>query len=141
MLDDLGLIPALRWSLDRFEQRTGQAVHFKASLTGIALEPVLETTLYRIIQEALTNVARHARADQVWVELSREANALLLRIRDDGRGFEVAPKLSPSSQRPHLGIVGMRERAAILGGTLQVISGPSAGTLIEVRFPLNESMV
>jgi signal transduction histidine kinase len=139
MLDDLGVIPALRWSLDRYEQRTGQAVYFKVNLADLALTPLLETALYRITQEALTNIARHAQANRVWVDLLKETDQLCLRVRDDGRGFDPKKHLDSAAQYDSLGLVGMRERVTTLGGTLKITSDANNGTCLEACFPLNES--
>jgi signal transduction histidine kinase len=139
MLDDLGVIPALRWSLDRYEQRTGQAVYFKVNLADLALSPLLETALYRITQEALTNIARHAQANRVWVDLLKETDQLCLRVRDDGRGFDPKKHLDSAAQYDSLGLVGMRERVTTLGGTLKITSDANNGTCLEACFPLNES--
>jgi signal transduction histidine kinase len=136
ILDDLGLVAALRWEIDRFEQRTGQRVHFKTGLNDIALRAELEITLYRIITEALTNVARHAQATDISVELYIENRRLTLKVEDDGIGFDAAGWFSSPAERQSLGLVGMRERAELLGGQLEVNSKPGRGTKIWVQLPL-----
>jgi signal transduction histidine kinase len=88
------------------------------------------------VQEALTNVARHARARHVWIEVSQSENALELVVRDDGVGFDVAKTLEQAAQRGHLGLLGMKERVQILRGSLEVESAPGRGTRIRVALPL-----
>jgi len=138
LLDDLGLATALRWYTDRFTQRTGIR-----SITTINLpEPParltreLETACFRIVQEALTNVVRHARAKNVAVRLQRRNGEIRLTVKDDGNGFDAHSKnLAPFTT--HVGLRGMRERALALGGRLDVRSS-SRGTRISANFP-NES--
>ena len=136
MLDDLGLISALRWEMDRYEQRTGQKISFEADLAGSLLRPELEITLYRIITEALTNVARHASADHIRVYLRADNRQVFAEVEDDGVGFDVADLFSSSAERQSLGLVSMRERAELLGGWLEVISQPGNGTTVRVQCPL-----
>ncbi len=154
MLDDLGLVPALRWYVNRFAKRTETTVDFAAS--GFAeqrrLSPLLETALYRILQEALTNVARHAAASRVQLHLAVEAPAastatptpnakipeVVAVIQDNGRGFDPeAP--APANRASGVGLLGMRERVTLLGGTWQLDSAPGAGTQIQIRIPLERA--
>jgi signal transduction histidine kinase len=141
MLDDLGLISALRWEMDRYEQRTGQKISFEADLAGSLLRPELEITLYRIITEALTNVARHAVASHIRVHLRVDKRQVLAEVEDDGVGFDVADLFSSSAKRQSLGLVSMRERAELLGGRLEVISQPGNGTTVRVQCPLLTDVV
>jgi signal transduction histidine kinase len=136
MLDDLGLISALRWEMDRYEQRTGQRISFEANLAGSLLRPELEITLYRIITEALTNVARHANANHIRVYLRVDNRQVLSEVEDDGVGFDAADLFSSSAERQSLGLVSMRERAELLGGRLEIISQPGQGTTVRVQCPL-----
>lgn len=133
LLDDLGLLPALRWHIHHYTQRTGIQVNIERiglESEGRMAAPV-ETAAYRIIQEALTNVARHARVREVFVRIEREPSGLHLRIEDHGPGFN-PNRISESS-----GISGMRERAAILGGSLTVESSAQHGTRVSAFLPLS----
>lgn len=136
ILDDLGLISALHWEVDRYEQRTGQEVHFKAEPLKISLEPEVELTVYRIITEALTNVARHAQARHVSIFLQVQEQWLQAQVEDDGLGFDVGSRLAAPAGRQSLGLVSMRERAGLLGGELNVSSRPGQGTRVSLRLPL-----
>lgn len=127
VLDRLGLGPALEWLTREFERRTGLPASYEGSDSG-ALDPSVATTLFRITQEALTNIARHAGASSVQVEFSRDGEQLVLAVHDDGTGFDA------EAERASLGILGMRERARLAGGTLAIESGP-AGTHILARVP------
>jgi signal transduction histidine kinase len=95
--------------------------------------PLVQNTVYRLLQEALTNIARHANARRVSVRLVRDDTAVELSVRDDGVGFE------PRANHRGLGLQGMRERAALLGGAVQLESAPGKGTLITARFPVQQS--
>jgi signal transduction histidine kinase len=136
ILDDLGLVAALRWELDRYEQRTGQSVQFKADLDDISLSPELEITVYRIITESLTNVARHAQADHILVQLQLMNENIVVEIIDNGVGFDAAKWFGSPQKRQSLGLVGMRERAVLLNGQLDVISKPGEGTRIRAQLPI-----
>jgi PAS domain S-box-containing protein len=135
VLDDLGLVAALRWYLDREAERAGLAAKLSAGELEKRLPPELETACFRIAQEALTNVVRHAKAKHVWVELSERGGELLLIIRDDGIGFDPAALRGKGSE-VRLGLMGMRERALIVGGTIEFVSAPGKGTEVRARFPL-----
>jgi len=136
VLDDLGLAAALDNYVGRCEQRFGFEVDWCMTRRWPARLPhEMETTLYRIIQEALTNVARHAEAGQVSLVLDQRQDEIQVIVEDDGRGFDVEGVLS-RSERPALGILGMKERAGLLGGTLELESVPGKGTSVFVRFPL-----
>ena len=133
MLDDLGLLAALRWHFDRYTAQTKVAVDFKQ--TGLGKRRFsrdIETTVYRIVQEALTNIARHAKVDQVAVEIDADENRLRLAIKDPGIGFD----RDSVSARATGGLFGMRERAMSLGGRLTLDSSPGAGTLLTAELPL-----
>jgi signal transduction histidine kinase len=137
ILDDLGLVAALRWEVDRYEQRTGMPVHFRADLSDVALRPELEITIYRIIIEALTNVARHAHAEHISVQLQVEKGQFMVTIEDDGRGFDAQSWFDVPTKRQSLGLISMRERAGLLGGELEVISTPGCGAKIRAKLPIN----
>jgi signal transduction histidine kinase len=128
---DLGLAAALEWQMQDFEARTGIQCKLRL-LTQDVFASNVSTALFRILQETLTNVARHAKATQVEVVKQRLQDRLVLRIRDNGRGFDPAdPSLSKS-----LGLLGMRERAAILGGQVNISSAPGKGTTVTAWIPL-----
>jgi PAS domain S-box-containing protein len=137
VLDDLGLLAALRWYVDREAQRAGFAPEFSAGDLE-RLPPELETACFRIAQEALTNVVRHSKAKQVRVELNQSGDELHLIVRDDGIGFDPAG-IGGSPADVKLGLLGMRERALIVGGTIEVVSAPGKGTEVHARFPLKRS--
>ena len=131
MLDDLGLVPTLLWHFDKYQAQTGIQVRFHHSLCGARLPADTEITAFRIIQEALTNVARHAGVAEASAELWAEDRWLALRVEDRGRGFDKAAALGASS-----GLTGMGERARLLGGSLSVESRPGAGTRLLARLPV-----
>lgn len=137
-LETLGLPAALRWYLSRQTQRTGMNIQFQVdSLLG-RLPVEVEIGCFRIVQEALTNIIRHAQAQRVTIELWREETALRLWIKDDGVGFDVAAVRERSVAGGNWGIVGMQERAHLAGGNLSIESTAQHGTQIHVRFPLSE---
>jgi signal transduction histidine kinase len=129
MLDDLGLIPALEWQAREVSRQTGLRVDVAASGFNDALPEEFKTCIYRVVQEALHNVARHAAAGSVRIVAQQEPRRLLLSIQDDGQGFDV-------KRSRGLGLLGMDERVAHLGGALQLVSEPGRGTLISVTLPL-----
>jgi signal transduction histidine kinase len=137
ILDDLGLVSALRWEVDRYEQRTGQSVDFEADLGDTRLRPELEITIYRIVTEALTNVMRHAQASHVRVFLWARDGQIVAGVEDDGIGFDAANWFDLPSERRSLGLIGMRERTGLLGGQLEVTSAPGCGTQVRAVFPLD----
>jgi len=138
LLDDLGLAPALRWYTDRQAQREGFTVHFAAELPETRLPVDVETTCFRVVQEALTNVIRHAQAQRVSIELRRGQEGLELSIRDDGRGFDVERALRHAAGGARLGLLGMQERVQFAGGQIDIQSAPGHGTEIRVSFPANQ---
>ena len=129
-LDDFGLVPALERLADTFRERAGVEVAIEAELGEARLDPSLETTLYRIVQEALTNVLKHAAAEHVSISLVRKDGSISAVVEDDGRGF--TPE---APRREALGLVGMRERAGLLGGKMTIESAPGAGTTLVVEVP------
>ena len=132
ILDDLGLIPALRWQTDQFRKRTGMETNFDSSLETIDLTAQRSTAVYRIFEEALTNIMRHAGATRVDVKLERDNGNLILTIRDNGRGITVAEKTDRSS----LGLLSMRERANLIGGQIDITGNEGEGTIVMARFPI-----
>jgi signal transduction histidine kinase len=129
-LDDFGLVPALRRLIETFDESTGIRVDFEAALDE-RLPPDVETALYRIVQECLTNIVKHARASQVSIVVARKPRSVTAVIEDDGVGFDVG-----AVRDGGLGLVGMRERIGLLGGRLAVESSPDAGTTCFVEVPL-----
>lgn len=136
LLDDLGLIAALEWYIERHTQRTGIVGHFVADPPDLRLSSTIETTCFRVTQEALTNVARYAQARNVWIELGKREGRLQLRIRDDGVGFDAQAAQARAAQGTSFGLLGMRERVELVGGSFAVISAPGRGTEIRANFPL-----
>jgi PAS domain S-box-containing protein len=134
LLDELGLEASLRWYVDREARRAGLEFDLAFSLAANRPAPAVETTCFRVAQEALTNVIRHARARRVAIELDGGAEgALVLAVRDDGKGFDVAAaRKSATSQ----GLLGMQERVALVGGEFRIESGPD-GTTVRARLPLD----
>jgi signal transduction histidine kinase len=131
ILDGLGLAAALDWQLEAFSERSG--IKYELSLPPqLQFGGDVDTAIFRIMQEALTNISRHAEASQVEVTLQLSDTELVLGISDNGKGM----LLSNPSQRRRLGLVGMRERAHMLGGELKIQSSPGKGTQIELRLPL-----
>jgi signal transduction histidine kinase/CheY-like chemotaxis protein len=139
MLDTLGLEATLRWLAEHHQQRTGSEVQVVGHLSGTSLAPELAIACFRLAQEALTNVVRHAAARHVWIELSQNESALELVVRDDGAGFDVTSTQEQAARRGSLGLLGMRERVQLLGGSLDVASAPGHGTRIRAIFPLSEA--
>jgi PAS domain S-box-containing protein len=136
MLDDLGLLPTLLWHFDRYTAQTSVHVMFKhTGLEGRRFAPEVETTTYRIVQEALTNVARHAGVNEVTVRLWADQDMLVVQIEDRGAGFGPETALAAGDTT---GLVGMRERAVLLGGQLTVESVPAAGTCVTAELPLGD---
>jgi signal transduction histidine kinase len=138
-LDDLGLCPALAQLVSNWSAHSGVPATFDATGVGEArFRPEVETALYRVVQEALTNVAKHARATHVAVLVGRRDGHAVAVIEDNGRGFDPAPAITtpPDGTRRPIGLLGMRERAAVLGGTLEIESSPGAGTTVFARIPL-----
>jgi PAS domain S-box-containing protein len=139
MLDDLGLLPALMWLFQRYTARSGIQVHFShEGLDGRRLGFSVETAAYRIVQEALTNVARHAAAREVTVHALAEKGALRIQVQDDGQGFDRDAALASGRST---GLRGMRERATLLGGRLEINSDPGAGTFLLAELPIEPGKV
>ncbi|HEU5100291.1 MAG TPA: response regulator [Roseiflexaceae bacterium] len=134
-LDDFGLAAALRMHVAAL-QADGWAISFRESLGTTRLAPTVETVIYRIAQEALTNVRKHAQTTRVAVRLAREDHWLRLEVQDWGCGFEPTDLVSGAGFGERIGLRGMRERAAILGGRWSVHSSPGTGTLIVAEIPL-----
>jgi len=138
ILDDLGLRPALEFLTEGFAARTGISSSVEGSTKG-RLEPLVETTAYRIVQEALTNIARHADATHASIRISRETGALRCSIRDDGVGMPIDPVTPGASRRRGLGLLGIRERLDALGGKFKVLSRAGGGTELLVTIPFRST--
>ncbi len=136
MLDDFGLVSALRWFVDRMALRSKLEVKLSENLGPARLPAAIETACFRIAQEALTNAARYASARHVWVQLSRDPSELTLIVQDDGVGFDVSLMEKRAAQGTGLGLLGMRERAALLGGHITISSTAGEGTDIRLTLPL-----
>ena len=136
ILDDLGLEPALVWLTNRQAVLAGLTGEVRADPLAQRLDPMIETECFRVAQEALTNVVRHAQARAVVVELRQHEEQLHLRVRDDGIGFEVAGVREKAVRGASLGLLSMEERAALAGGGLEFTSSPGLGTEVHAWFPL-----
>jgi two-component system sensor histidine kinase UhpB len=136
MLDDLGLAPAIRWHARSSLDEVGVRVKFDSMDEAMRLPPQIETTLFRIAQEAISNIVRHAQARSVSIALWREGEVACLWIEDDGCGFEPAQISGQPLPMQRLGLLGMRERAELVGGEVLVDSAPGRGTRLEVHIPL-----
>ena len=131
VLDDLGLTAAIEWQTDEFRRHTGIACSLRIIPPDITLDPECSTAIFRIFQETLTNVARHAHADRVTITLTADAKGTTLEITDNGCGISVAAIEQPSS----FGLMGMRERASYFGGNIRFSGMPGKGTRVTVHFP------
>ena len=138
MLDDLGLQPALEWHTDRFRKQTAIAVELDIALPGPRLPTVLEITVYRMVQEALTNIARHSGATSAVVTVAAGYRELHVEISDRGRGFDTAAALKKHTS---IGLAGLAERVHLAGGHLELFSQAGQGTRIHAEFPLNSPVL
>ena len=134
ILDDLGCIPAIRFLAEGMSKRAGLPIYIDATVSE-RVSPSIETTLYRIVQEALTNAVKHAKASNVWIRVWRESLLLCCSIRDDGRGFD-SRLLQAAGGRKGLGLVAMQERVSAIGGTLRIESRRGRGTELLIRLSL-----
>ena len=138
VLDDLGWIPAIRFLAKNVSRRTHIPIRVRASFAG-RLPAAVETALYRIVQEALTNASKHAKAGQIWIQVRRkEDGPLCCSIRDDGMGFDTRV-VRGEGKRRGLGLIGIQERLNAIGGTLSIDSAPGRGTKLLIRLPLDHS--
>ena len=136
MLDDLGLVPSLNWLLKKNSLRTGIATDFQSFDHTERLLPCVEVPLYRIAQEALNNVVKHAEATRVSVRIERDDEKVCLSIEDDGKGFSLEETGISETSEGGAGLVGIRERVNALGGELRIRTAPGRGTRIAIRIPL-----
>ncbi|MEI7611756.1 MAG: response regulator [Betaproteobacteria bacterium] len=132
MLTVLGLSAAIEHHVSQFQERTGISCSLSMNREEFEIDDVLATAIFRIVQESLNNVLRHAAADQLSVDIEENGQQILVRIEDDGQGFKTL------IGKKTFGLLGMRERVKMLGGTLEVISQPGQGTKIDARFPIQK---
>lgn len=132
MLDDLGLVPALEWLVQNATQRGGVRCEFSIDDPALDLPPAQSTAVFRIVQEALTNIVKHAQATRAHVVIRHDGGALHVRVSDDGVGFSPDAARKPES----FGLVGLRERISLLRGKARIDSAPGQGTSIEIELPL-----
>jgi signal transduction histidine kinase len=142
VLDDLGLFSAIRWYAERHLEPLGVAVRCefsepgaRAGEAGERLPPQVETALFRVVQEAITNIAKHARAETVLIQCARREGAITIEIEDDGKGFDPSSLTGPAAEGRGLGLLGIRERVELLEGEVQIESAPGRGTRIVVSVP------
>jgi signal transduction histidine kinase len=135
-LEELGLAPALEMLARDAGQELGISVTFESEGTPRRLSPEAELAVYRIVQQALSNIGRHAKAKGAWVTLTFRPDRLTTLVRDDGLGFEVPDRLTDLGGRGHFGLMGMKERAELAGGSLSIRSSPGSGTQVGVDIPL-----
>jgi len=135
MLDDMGLVPTLKWHFERFTRQMGVSINFHCDEYLSRFPADIETAAYRIVQEALTNVARHARVKSVFVGLAIQQDTLWVEVVDKGRGFDASTVL----EKPSSGLGGMRERAELAGGYFLVRSVPEQGTQVIAALPIHET--
>ena len=132
LLDDLGLVAAIEWQVEQFQARAGLKCHWINTTDDVELDRERSTAVFRILQEILTNVLRHAQATNLYVRLSRSRNHFELEVKDDGRGITRSQRNNSRS----LGLLGMKERALLVGGTVQITGKEGQGTTVLVRVPL-----
>ena len=137
ILDDLGWIPAIQFLADGISKRANLPIHIEATVSG-RLPSAMETALYRIVQEGLTNAVKHAKASGVWIRAWKENHVLCCSVRDDGLGFD-SSQVHMLTGRKGLGLIAMRERVSAVGGMLRIESRPDHGTELSIRLPLEGS--
>jgi signal transduction histidine kinase len=135
ILDDFGLAQTLAWFVEQFTRQTGIQVHYQGKLSDGFFLPEDAIHLYRIVQEALNNVARHSGAKEAWVTVEEQVGSLMLEIRDNGAGFVIRPESNRVAGQG-IGLMGMRERAEHLRGSFSIRSSPQRGTVVTVHVPL-----
>jgi len=131
-LDNYGLVPALEWLIERFGRRTGISIEMRHEGLDRRFSPAIEISAYRIVQEGMTNIARHATVRSAIVRLYADESTLTIVIRDEGAGFD------PAAASIGSGLAGMRERAGLVGGTLSIDSAPDTGVTVTAELPINE---
>ena len=135
VLDDLGLVAAIEWQIEQFQMRSGLKCHLTNDAGDVELSRERATAVFRILQEILTNVLRHAGAANLYVKLARSNNYFELEVKDDGRGITESQMLNSRS----LGLLGMKERALLVGGEVSITGKEDGGTTVLVRVPFEEA--
>jgi two-component system, NarL family, sensor histidine kinase UhpB len=137
ILDDLGLVPAIRWYARTNLEESGVQVEVGPGNEAMRLPPHLETLLFRILQEAVSNILRHANASKVFINLRPEDGYVVLEVKDNGRGFDVEKTTGEAVTRKQLGLLGMQERVSLANGAVKVESTPGEGTTLRIDVPLH----
>ncbi len=135
MLDDLGLVPTLRWYIQNFSKRLGICSTFETIGFEEKLSPQIETAFYRIVQEALNNIAKHAQADRVEISLVKRDSRIYASVQDNGKGFDLDKVLHSGTPERGVGIVGIQERVSLLGGQMEIQSRAGSGTVLSIEIP------
>jgi signal transduction histidine kinase len=133
VLDDLGLLSAIRWYAKRQLEPKGISVRYDFPDGEVHVAPEVETALFRAVQEAINNIARHSQAESALIEIDARPGELLIEVEDDGAGFDVASVQTPSESGRGLGLLGLRERMELLGGSVEVDSSTGDGTRVTFR--------
>lgn len=136
ILDDLGLVPAIRWYARTNLESAGVRCEFDAPEDDLLLDPRLNTTIFRIVQESVNNIVRHAGATSAAIRLVQDEREIHLQVEDDGEGFIHDPRSRQNVEHEHWGLAGIQERAALVNGTVDILSEPGCGTIIQVRVPI-----
>ncbi len=139
VLDDLGLFHAIEWYAERDLKRRGIAVRCEGDEEDVRMAPEIETALFRAVQEAITNIVKHSRAETVLIQCATTPQAVTIEIEDDGRGFDPAGISETAATGRGLGLAGIRERMEILGGTAIIDSAPGQGTRLVLNVPRGEN--
>jgi two-component system sensor histidine kinase UhpB len=135
ILDDLGLLPAIRWYARTNLEDAGIMVEVTGDNECEALSPQLNSTLFRVAQEAINNIVRHSQATSAEIRLLHKGESVVLEVKDDGQGFDPSSVREQALQLQHLGILGMQERVELVGGTIELASMPGTGTRIQISVP------
>jgi signal transduction histidine kinase len=134
-LDDLGLVAALRWYANDLAEQNPMKIEITSQIPHLSLPSDLRVVIFRIAQEALTNISRHAHAGHVDIQIFERDSSVVMIIRDDGIGFSVERVLAQVKDKPCWGLLGMQERAVLVGGTCTITSQVGKGTQVEVQVP------
>lgn len=138
LLDELGLVPALKWYIKRHGERAGWETDYSVHEVNSHLPPDVSITCFRIVQEALTNIARYAKATHVQVTLERQGDRIVLTVEDNGKGFDVGQAKTRARTGVSIGLLGMEERARLVGGEMTITSSPKKGTRLTASIPVGE---
>jgi two-component system sensor histidine kinase UhpB len=138
LLDDLGLVPALRWYANRQATRNGWTLSLSVEEMTERVPAPIEVACFRVVQEALTNIAKYARARTIDLTLRRQEEEVTLILQDDGVGFDVLAARQRAQGGKSIGLLGMEERVRLAGGNLVIVSAPGQGTRLQLRFSLTQ---